>query len=288
MKRRTFINNVSLLSASLFSLPAWAGTKAGSRLGLQLYTLKDIIGNNLKNVFSEINKMGFKVIETFDYNAKNHFFGYTTRDFASLLNDYGLAVPSNHLGVNLLFKTGSTEEVERFIEHSAYLKSNYITIPNIDFQYRKSADDYKRHAETFNKAGELCNKAGMRLAYHNHEFEFKKFGNLTGLDILITETDAKLIDFELDIYWAARSNVDPLELLRKYKGRFPLWHVKDMSKQNKDWNTEIGKGTINFPSILTEANKLGLKHAFIEQETNYTPNPIGSAQASFNYVNKFL
>ena len=286
MHRRSFIKNVSLLSASLVTFPYLAQAAPKNVLGLQLYSVRDVIGKDIKKIIAEASSIGYRVIETFDYNPTNKFFGLGAKDFYTLLKDYGITAPSNHLGVDTLFKDGSLTEIERFIEASAPLNSTYITVPYLDYRYRRTADDYKRHANTFNKAGELCNKAGMKLAYHNHEFEFKKFGDTTGLEILINETDPNLMHFELDIYWVARSNVDPLQFMRKYKGRFPLWHVKDMSKTNKDHNTEIGNGNIDFVSLFKEAKSFGLKHAFVEQETNYIPNPLGSVRTSYEYLRK--
>lgn len=288
MHRRSFIKSVSLLSATMLSSPIWAKAAPKNMVGLQLYTVRDIIGKDIKNIIAKASQIGYKVVETFDYSTNNKFFGLTAKEFSTLLKDYGMIAPSNHLGVDTLFKNGSLTEIERFIEASVELKSTYITIPSMDYRYRKTADDYKRHAETFNKAGELCNKAGMKMAYHNHEFEFKKFGDISGLEILLSETDPNLMHFELDIYWAARSKVDPFKFMKKHKGRFPLWHVKDMAKANIDHNTEIGNGTIDFVSLFKEAKNFGLKHAFVEQETNYVPDPMGSIKSSLEYLKKIV
>lgn len=128
----------------------------------------------------------------------------------------------------------------------------------------------------------------MKLAYHNHDFEFKKFGNQTGYDILLQETDKKLVDFELDLYWAVRSGNDPLQLFKANPGRFTMWHVKDMDKSKADWNTEIGEGSIDFKAIFAESKLSGMKHFFVEQETNYSPNPSDSIKTSWEYVSKQL
>jgi sugar phosphate isomerase/epimerase len=149
-------------------------------------------------------------------------------------------------------------------------------------------DDYKRVAQKANEAGVLCKQAGLKLAYHNHDFEFIKFGNQTGYDILLQETDKKLVDFELDLYWVVRSGNDPLQLFKANPGRFKMWHVKDMDKSKVEWNTEIGEGSINFKAIFAEAKLSGMQHFFVEQETNYSPNPNGSIKTSLDYVSKQL
>ncbi len=288
MNRRSFVKNVSIVGAGLITLPSWACAPVNHNIGLQLYTLRDIIGNNIVDIIAQAAKIGYKEVETFGYHKKSGFFGLKPADFYTLLKDNGLSAPSSHFGVDILFKDGGMSEIEEYIEANAQINSKYLTIPWIEPHYRRNIDDYKKHAASFNKAGELCKKAGMKLAYHNHDFEFKKFENTTGLDILINETDPALVDFELDIYWATRSGYDPLELLKKHKDRFSLWHVKDISKNNRDLNTEIGKGGIDFVTLFKNAKELGLKHAFVEQETNYVPNPMESVKTSFNYIKSII
>ena len=153
---------------------------------------------------------------------------------------------------------------------------------------RQNIDDYKKIAQKVNEAAELCKKSGIKLAYHNHDFEFKDYDGTTGYDILLKETDKNLVHFELDLYWVVRAGKDPLQLFKENSGRFTMWHVKDMDKENKDWNTEIGNGSIDFKTIFANAKLSGMKRFFVEQETNYVPNPLGSIATSYNYVNKNL
>ena len=90
--------------------------------------------------------------------------------------------------------------------------------------------------------------------------------------------------FELDIYWVAFSGIDTVSLFNQLKGRVPLWHVKDMDKVNRSNNTEIGNGTIDYSAIFKAAKVSGMKHFFVEQETNYVPDPISSVEASIKYI----
>ena len=108
----------------------------------------------------------------------------------------------------------------------------------------------KALAETLNKLGAKCKAAGLELLYHNHDFEFTQFGDTNGYEILLNETDPKLVDFELDLYWAVRAGHNPLDLFKQHPGRFTMWHVKDMDKANKELNAEIGKGAIDFKAIF--------------------------------------
>jgi sugar phosphate isomerase/epimerase len=188
-----------------------------------------------------------------------------------------------------MIKDGSTGLVQNYIETANQLGSEYVTIPYIISELRgTTGDDYKKLATQINKVGELCKAGGLKLAYHNHDFEFTKFGSTNGYEILLNETDKNLVDFEIDLYWAVRAGHDPLELFKKYPGRFKMWHVKDMDKVNPEWNAEIGTGTIDFKAIFAQAELAGMKRFYLEHESNYKPNPIESATSSFNYIKNNL
>lgn len=138
------------------------------------------------------------------------------------------------------------------------------------------------------KAGELCKKEGLKLAYHNHNTEFKPFGDTYGYEIFLKESDPKLVHFEMDLYWLVRAGKKPEDLFKEFPGRFPMWHVKDMDKQNPDDNTEIGNGTIDFAPIFQHASESGMKHFFLEQESNYQPDLMGSIKTSYDFIKKNL
>jgi sugar phosphate isomerase/epimerase len=228
-------------------------------------------------------------VETFGYSVDKGFFGTSVHDFKSILDDNGLKATSNHFDFNSMIKDGTTDLVKSYIETANHLGSEYVTVPYIISELRgTSGDDYKKLASQINKVGELCKAGGLKLAYHNHDFEFTKFGATNGYEILLNETDKNLVDFEMDLYWVVRSGNDPLQLFKKYPGRFTMWHVKDMDKVNPDWNAEIGTGAINFKSIFAQAELSGMKRFFLEHESNYKPNPIESAVTSFNYIKKNL
>ena len=152
-----------------------------------------------------------------------------------------------------------------------------------------TADDYKFVAAQFNKAGEACRNHHLKLAYHNHSFEFKRLQDgSTGYDILLKETDPALVSFEVDLFWAVKAGASPLTMFTDHPGRFTMWHVKDMDKNNKNLNTEIDQGAVNFKAIFAESKLSGVKHYFVEHETNYKPNEIGSVKTSFDFVNTQL
>lgn len=289
IQRREFLINASLALGALAIAPSFAYNAKKRNIGLQLYSLRASLPKDVKGVLSQVGKAGFSEVETYGFSIKNGFFGTNVKDFKAMLTDNGLSATSNHFDFNSYLETGSTEIIKAYIETANTLESNYVTVPWISEKLRgTTADDYKKLADKVTQAAELCKTAGLKLAYHNHDFEFEEFGDTTGYEILLNNTDKSLVDFELDLYWIVRSGNDPMQLFKKYPGRFTMWHVKDMDKINQDLNTEIGKGAIDFKSIFAEAKLSGMKHFYIEHETNYYPNAIESVTESCSYVRKNL
>ncbi|SHG23187.1 Sugar phosphate isomerase/epimerase [Flavobacterium segetis] len=289
IQRREFLINTSLALGALAIAPSFAYNTKKKAIGLQLYSLRDSLPKDVKGILTQVGQAGFSEVETYGFSVKNGFFGTGVKDFKAMLNDNGLKATSNHFDFNNYIETDSTENIKAYIDTANYLDSSYVTVPWISERLRgTTADDYKKLADKITKVAELCNAANLKLAYHNHDFEFEKFGDSTGYEILLNNTDKNKVDFELDLYWVVRSGNDPLQLFKKYPGRFTMWHVKDMDKSNQDLNTEIGKGRIDFKAIFAEAKLSGMKHFYVEHETNYFPNPIESVKESCFYVRKNL
>lgn len=289
VKRRDFLINSALALGALTIAPSFAFSSKNKNIGLQLYSLRELFPKDVKGVLEQVAKAGYQEVETYGFSAKDGFFGTYSKDFKSILDDNGLRATSNHFDFNEYLKSGSTESVKKYIETANILGSEYVTVPWISTNLRgTTADDYKKLALKVNQTAMLCTASGLKLAYHNHDFEFEKFGNTTGYEILLNETDKKLVDFEMDLYWVVRSGNDPLQLFDKYPGRFTMWHVKDMDRTDSKLNTEIGKGSVDFKAIFAAKKLSGMKHFFVEQETNYYPNPIESVKSSFAYVEKYL
>ncbi|MGZ9675866.1 sugar phosphate isomerase/epimerase family protein [Flavobacterium sp. GNP001] len=289
IKRREFLINTSLALGALAIAPSFAFEAKRKTIGIQLWTLRDTLPKDVKGVLAQVGKAGFTEVETFGYASKTGFFGTSVKDFKLMLDDNGLKASSNHFDFNSMIKDGSTDLVSDYITTANTLGSTYITVPYIVADLRgTTADAYKKLAEHVNKIGSICKSGGLKLAYHNHDFEFTQFGATNGYEILLNNTDKDLVDFEMDLYWVVRSGNNPLDLFKKYPGRFSMWHVKDMDKANPDFNAEIGAGAIDFKAIFAQSKQAGMKRFFLEHESNYKPNPIESAMTSFNYIKKNL
>ena len=286
--RRNFLKQSGILTAGLALNPTEL-LKAQTKIGLQLYTLREDIAKDVKGVIKIVAAAGYKEVETFGLSREQQFFGLSVKAFGQLLKDNGLTSPSGHyLPAEMLFENGNGDDVKKLCDVGHTLGHQYIVIPHLEERRRKTIDQYKSLAERMNKAGEICKKANLQLAYHNHDFEFLEIDGQHGYDILMNNTDKKLLKLELDLYWVIRAGLDPVDLFKKQPGRFPMVHIKDMDKVDKTKNTEVGNGTINFKKILSNASLAGIKHYYVEDENNYVPNPSGSIKTSYDYIRKNL
>lgn len=282
--RRSFIKQSGVLTAGLMVEPSGLFYRR-SAMGIQLYTLRNEIEKDPRGVIGSIAAAGYKKVETYGYGS-GKFFGLTVQEFGQLLKDNRLNSPSGHYSPGkFLFANGNGDDVKELIEVAKVLGHEYIVIPHLPENERKTADQYKKLAERMNQAGELCKAARLQLGYHNHNFEFITLeGGQHGFDILLSQTDPALVKFEMDIYWVVRAGYDPIDLISKHPGRFPMWHVKDMSKIDRDENTEIGNGSIDFKKIFAVSRLSGLRHFYLEQENNYFPDALGSIVRSAEYI----
>lgn len=286
--RRVFLQQSGLLSAGLMLEPQ-SLFKIHQPVGLQLYSLRDVIQKEPRSVIKKVAAAGYKEVEMYGLSADNKFYGLTVNEFSMLLKDNNLKSPSGHYAPeDFLYNNGNGDDVKNFCEVGNVLGNHYIIIPWLKEEKRKTIDQYKALAERINLAGEICKKAGLQLAYHNHDFEFADISGKHGYDILLNNTDKDLVKMEMDIYWVVRAGYDPVTLFTQQPGRFHLWHVKDMSKTDKTQNTEVGNGSIDFKKIFAQAKLAGVKHYIVEQENNYQPDFFGSIKKSSRSVKKLL
>ncbi|MBC6989557.1 sugar phosphate isomerase/epimerase family protein [Hymenobacter sp. BT491] len=288
MQRRTFLRQAGLLSAlSLLEPGKLLASPSSLKVGLQLYTLRDYIGKDVKGVLTKVAKAGYQEVETYGYSKAGGFWGLTAKEFKAVLAANGLTTSSGHYEMNGFVRDGNQDALKTYIEAAKICGQTYVVVPHLDDKLRATADDFKVVAERVNKAGELCKAAGLRVAYHNHDFEFKPVGGTTLYDVLLKETDPALVDFELDLYWVVRAGQDPIKLMEAHPKRFTMWHVKDMDKAQPEHNTEVGAGSIDFKKIFQHATASGLRHIFMEQEY-FAIDAYQSITQSASYIKKNL
>ena len=283
--RRDFIKLAGMAAAGAAIAPSFAFSAPAKTVGLQLYSMREQLPKDVRGTIKKVAEAGYKEVETYGYSVTNKYWGLDPKSFKSLLTDNGLTAPSGHYGMDTFLGTGNAEELKTYIEAANTIGSSYIVVPYIGDSLRKTTDDWKKLAEKLNEASAICKASGLKLGYHNHNFEFEKTGDTTGYEIMLNGTDPKAVQFEMDIYWVVRSGNDPYKLFAAHPGRFPMWHVKDMDKANHTINTEVGSGTIDFKSIYKHAKLAGLKHLIMEQE-NFSIDPYVSIKQSADYIKK--
>lgn len=284
--RRDFIKQSSLFTAGLMIGPSDI-FKVKKSVGVQLYTLRNDIAKDAKGTIQKVAALGYKEVETFGYRD-GKFFGMSPSEFKSFLKSVDLKSPSGHYVPGGFFMAENWQEKWKpLVADAKTVGQKYVTIPYLEDTYRKSADQYKALAEKLNEAAKITKDAGLKLAYHNHDFEFKDLGGQSGFDILLKETDPKLVDFELDLFWAVKAGHNPVDLFKASPGRYAMWHVKDMDNSEKKTFTEVGNGTIDFKTIFANEKVSGMKHYFVEQDVCPGP-PVESISKSIDYIRKNL
>ena len=292
--RRDFlkISAAGMLGAVALS-PLACQTAATDRksygVGLQLYTIRDAIAEDLMGSLKKVSDMGYKNLELADY-ANGQFYGYAPKEFKKIVNDLGMEIISSHAGVEA---TGITREnARKMAEDHAELGVKYCVQPWVNEEDR-NIETYKKMIAAWNEVGLVMKDVGIQFGYHNHNFEFKPVdGMVPYYDLFLKEMDADLITMELDMYWATKAGQDPVEMFNKYPGRFQLFHFKDMANDNnipfydvvKDDLTSVGEGIIDFKSIWDAREKAGMKYMFVEDDNQGNGQPFAAIEASIKNI----
>ncbi|WP_422081155.1 sugar phosphate isomerase/epimerase family protein [Ulvibacterium sp.] len=272
--RRTFLRQTGGLAVGTLLLPsfswAWPGTQ---KFGVQLYSFRDEMAKDAKGTLQKIASLGITEIES-ARSRKGHYYGLSPEEMQSTCKALGMQLVSGHVHLDDAFQKTMEEAVEAEQEYliCSSLPSKGQTVSN----YKKVADD-------FNKAGEACKKMGLKFGYHNHEYEFESDKGQVLYDVLMDHTEPDLVYMELDLGWVIVAGKDPLDYFKRYPGRFPLWHLKDMNMRKKE-STEFGKGGLDIPTMMAHQKASGAKHIFIEQE-EYASTPLESMQHNMDYLN---
>lgn len=258
------------------------GSAAGSAMalasfGLQLYTLRDDFPKDPKAVLKQVADMGYKQVEGFERD-KGLFWGMGDAEFKSYLDSLGLTMISSHCD--------TTRDFEKKAAQAAGAGLKYLMYPWEG--HDKTIDDYKKLADDFNRYGEIAKKNGIRFGFHNHDMSFRTVNGQYPQDILMANTDASLVDYEMDIYWVVAAGGDPEAWFKKYPNRFKACHVKDRAKNpgpdDGQNSCDLGTGGIDFPRILKTAKDNGMEYYIVEQEAYPAGTPLQAAKVDADYM----
>jgi sugar phosphate isomerase/epimerase len=238
-------------------------------IGIQLYTVRSAMDQDVERTLAAIAEIGYTQVEFAGLHGK------TPREMRAILDRHHLTSPSTHIDLARI-----RTQWPSVLAEAVTLGQRYVICPWLDADQRRTLDDYRRVAGELNKAGEVARKAGITIGYHNHNFEFAPIGDTIPYDVLLAECDPKLVAMELDLFWIVKGGQDPLAYIAKYPGRFPLVHVKDMTKTGD--MVDVGKGSIDFRAIFAQSQRAGIRYAFVEHDD--PPSPLDSARASYEYL----
>lgn len=290
MNRRSFLWQSAAATASLFSAhqasaASVAQERYGKKIGLQLYTLRDPLQADLAGTMKAVAEAGYGQVE---------LYGFPDCDaMITAAKDVGLKIQSTHFNWDCVVSPSdaSYSDFAKILDKAHKLELQHLVVPYLHDNQRKTIEDYQKAAKHLSAAAEMAAKAGIRLAYHNHNFEFAPLANgRTGYQVLMEESSDKVF-FELDVFWVAAAGLDPVELMKKLRGRVTQLHLKDLKKGIElptftsqipaDAFQELGDGVIAMKPIVEAAAALGVEHCHIEQDQS--PDPLASVRQSLAY-----
>lgn len=260
------------LSAGATAAESERTAAAAYRLdGVQLYTLRADMERDVARTLSRVAKAGYQQVEFAG------LFGRDPREVRAILDAHGLEAPASHFPLEQM-----ESDFAAVIAQAKALGSQFVVLAWLD-PGRRTAADYRQLVTKLNGWGRQCRDAGLRLAYHNHDFEFVETDGFVPYRLLLEKTEPSLVAFEMDLYWMYKAGQDPLAYFARFPGRFPLWHLKDADSDGA--MADVGRGGIDFAALLVGAEQAGLEYGFIERDDAI--EPWESIQNSLVEVNRW-
>ena len=268
---------------------------AAGGIALQLYTIRDAMALDVPGSLKKVADSGYKYLELAGY-ANSKFYGYEPAELKKLVEDMGMVILSSHTQVEA---EGITLENARVMaEDHAKLGVKYCLQPWVVPEARNSISGYQKMCADWNKVGGIMKENGIQFGYHNHNFEFATVeGKVPFYDVFMVELDKELVTMELDLFWTTKAGQNPVEIFKKYPGRFQLFHMKDMWTNEAPFFTTdgvkdfapVGEGVLNFKAILDAREMAGLKYMVVEEDLSRDGDPFADIQTSItNLKTKIL
>lgn len=278
-------------------------------IGTQLYTVDAELRKDFDGTLRKVAAIGYRDVEL------PGFYGRSPADMRKALRAAGLSCASAHVPQVPWDPTelGLGTDLEGVVRYASALGLRYVVcpmpwllhtnvLPKIDpvtsanvaktLFSAATREDWLKFAESLNKTGARLKRAGLKLAYHNHNVEFREYDGQRAYDLLLEHTDPALVDFEMDAGWITAGGGDVLTYLKRHARRYRLMHVKDV-KPSQQANTElqidgteVGKGTIDWRAVLKQAAAGGLKHMYVELDPPYAIPALESIRISRDYLNQ--
>ena len=262
--RREFLEAGAALLATGRTLP-WLGPRPVTRdlppPGIQLYSLRAAMAEDLEQTLDRVATIGYREVEFAGW------FGRSAKQIRAALAGAGLVSPASHVALEALEgdRLGPTAVAAREAGHA------WLIVAWLDPSERASLDAWRRMAQRFTDIGRRLSAYGLRFAYHNHAYEFAPLGGGVPWQILVQATDPAHVDLELDLYWCVRAGCDPRALLAAHPGRVRLVHAKDSGGPPEHRQVDVGAGTIDFGSFFAAPEAATIRHVFVEHDEPADP-----------------
>jgi len=249
--------------------------------GLALYTVRDAMGEDAKATLKTVAEVGYKNIEAAGYK-EGKYYNMAPADFKIYLQELNLTAISTHQSSVTL----ENAETEMAAAKAAGFEYFVVPIPPMGlFNYDSSTNTMsmtggpENLARILDELGKKADAAGLKLLYHNHDFEFvEDEDGIVPIDYLLENCNPNYVNFQMDLFWVTKAGADPIAYFEKYPGRFKIWHVKDMDEEGKF--APVGNGTIDFAKILTGKEKSGMEYYMVEQDKTFNMEPLEAIQVS--------
>lgn len=241
------------------------------QVAVQLYTLRELTAQDMLGTLRQLAAIGYRAVELAGYGNS------APQDIRATLDDVGVRAVAAHVGLQQLQQDPDTVLADLHI-----LGCDYLVVPWVSEEYRGSREQVLSLAQQLNEWGRRVSAHGLRLGYHNHQFEFAPLDGSTMWEILAAATDPALIDLELDVFWAVEGGFDPLDLLQRYGQRLSLLHLKDRSREPGGTDAPVGTGSLPWQQILAAADTAGTKWYIVEQD--HPGNPLDDVRRSFEQL----
>jgi sugar phosphate isomerase/epimerase len=274
--RRSFLKETAFAGAGALMLPGFIRIQEKApklkKVGVQLYSVRKEMMTDAIGTLKKLGQIGYQEIESAQ-SEKGNYYGLEPKEIKKLLKDQGMTLRSGHTHIDKNWQKSIDEAAEAGQE---YIICSVLPSPG------QTVENYQKSAEMFNQAGEQCKKSGILFGYHNHASEFDTGEGKALYDVLLDNTHPELVHMEMDLGWVIAAGKDPLAYFSKYPGRFPLWHLKDMSLTEKK-SVEFGKGGVDIIGLMKQAKQSGMKYYFIEQE-EYAVTAFDSLDYDYNWL----
>jgi sugar phosphate isomerase/epimerase len=276
VNRRTFVHALGAsIGATALSGPFSAiGSRTRlARVGLELYSVRDAMKRDPERTLAAVRKIGYTDVELLWSHGN---FGRTTAQVRASLTAEGLRAPSAHIAPETLLTNW-----EQSLETAKVLGHEYLIVPSLPDETRRSLDAWRRWADHFNTAGGAARKAGIWLAFHNEPDHMPPIDGVVPYDLFMERTDPSLVRLQLDVGNMVVGGGDPMRYLAQHSARYTSFHLKDAAAGGKH-DTELGAGTFDLRRFLAAVPDVNRKPCYVEQEE--ATDALASAAANFTFL----